>query len=77
LIFDEGLNPRIGSALLASFSSISPNELMKKRNGSYFLCLGQNRGHPACGSVPVIAYPPIPITWAIPMTSSKQRRKNG
>ena len=24
LIFEEGLNPRIGSALLAKFSSISP-----------------------------------------------------
>jgi len=48
LIFDEGLNPRIGSALSASFSSISPNELIKKRKGPYFLCLGQNR-FPNCG----------------------------
>jgi len=28
LIFEDGLNPRIGSALFASFSSISPMAFM-------------------------------------------------
>ena len=37
LILEDGLNPRIGSALLANFSSISPMGLMIFRKYPTFL----------------------------------------